>query len=149
VARGADHHPNPPANGRSTFSPTRMMVILHVQPVAERGGSDQTLLNLLRTLPRAELENHVVFPAPSPLADELEATGAHLHIVPMRRLTWLRTTLFMARWRVETRAPRDPANTTQWSDSGLDPKMKGNIDARIDQCFSREMIKSIRSEWLS
>ena len=64
-----------------------MMVILHVQPVAERGGSDQTLLNLLRTLPRAELENHVVFPAPSPLADELEATGAHLHIVPMRRLT--------------------------------------------------------------
>ena len=31
-------------------------------------------------------------------------------LVPMRRLTWLRTTLFMARWRVETRAPRDPAN---------------------------------------
>ena len=29
-------------------------------------------------------------------------------LVPMRRLTWLRTTLFMARWRVETRAPRDP-----------------------------------------
>jgi aminoglycoside phosphotransferase (APT) family kinase protein len=70
-------------------------------------------------------------------------------IVPMRRLTWLRTTLFMARWRVETRAPRDPANTTQWSDAGLDPKMKGHIDARIDQCFSRETIRSIRSEWLA
>jgi aminoglycoside phosphotransferase (APT) family kinase protein len=69
-------------------------------------------------------------------------------IVPMRRLTWLRTTLFMARWRVETRAPRDPANTTQWSDSGLDPKMKRHIDVRIDQCFARETIRSIRSEWL-
>ena len=70
-------------------------------------------------------------------------------IVPMRRLTWLRTTLFMARWRVETRAPRDPANTTQWSDAGLDPKMKRHIDARIDQCFARETIRRIRSEWLA
>jgi thiamine kinase-like enzyme len=70
-------------------------------------------------------------------------------IVPMRRLTWLRTTLFMARWRVETRSPRDPANTTQWSDSALDPKMKRHINGRIDQCFGRELIRSIRSEWLS
>jgi len=70
-------------------------------------------------------------------------------IVPMRRLTWLRTTLFMARWRVETRAPRDPANTSQWSDLGLDPNMKRHIDARIDQCFMRETVRSIRSEWLS
>jgi aminoglycoside phosphotransferase (APT) family kinase protein len=70
-------------------------------------------------------------------------------IVPMRRLTWLRTTLFMARWRVETRAPRDPANTTQWSDAGLDPKMKGHIEARIDQSFARELIRSIWSEGLA
>ena len=70
-------------------------------------------------------------------------------IVPMRRLTWLRTTLFMARWRVETRAPRDPANTTQWSDEGLDPNMKRHIDACIDQCFARETIRRIRSEWLA
>jgi aminoglycoside phosphotransferase (APT) family kinase protein len=70
-------------------------------------------------------------------------------LMPMRRLTWLRTTLFMARWRVETRAPRDPANTTQWSDSGLDPKMKRHIDARIDRCFARETIRGIRSEWLT
>jgi hypothetical protein len=70
-------------------------------------------------------------------------------LVPMRRLTWLRTTLFMARWRVETRAPRDPSNPTQWSDSGLDHKMKRHIDARIDQFFTREAIGFIRSEWLS
>jgi aminoglycoside phosphotransferase (APT) family kinase protein len=67
---------------------------------------------------------------------------------PMRRLTWLRTTLFMARWRVQTRAPRDPADPGQWSDAGLEPAMKAHIDARIDQCFQRDTIRSIRAEWL-
>lgn len=69
-------------------------------------------------------------------------------LMSMRRLTWLRTTLFFARWRVETRAPRDPANTTQWSDSGLEPKMRDQYQARIDACFGREFIRSVRSEWL-
>lgn len=66
---------------------------------------------------------------------------------PMRQLTWLRTTLFMARWRVETRSPRDPRNTTQWSDAGLDPRMKAHIDATIDRCFSRDFIRAVRKEW--
>ncbi|MBS0520142.1 MAG: aminoglycoside phosphotransferase family protein [Proteobacteria bacterium] len=70
-------------------------------------------------------------------------------LMPMRRLTWLRTTLFMARWRVETRVLRDPANPGQWSDAGLDPMMRQHIDARIDQCFQRETIRRIRSEWLA
>jgi aminoglycoside phosphotransferase (APT) family kinase protein len=69
-------------------------------------------------------------------------------LVPMRRLTWLRTALFMARWRVETRAPRDPANPGQWSDSGLEPRMKQHIDARIDHCLERDVIRAIRAEWL-
>jgi hypothetical protein len=67
----------------------------------------------------------------------------------MRRLTWLRTTLFMARWRVQTRSLHDPADPTQWSDAGLAPAMKAHLDARIDQCFRRETIQSIRSEWMS
>ena len=65
-------------------------------------------------------------------------------LVPMRRLTWLRTTLFMARWRVETRAPRDPSNPSQWSDAGLEARMKAHIDARIDECFSPSVIRTIR-----
>ena len=64
-----------------------MTVILHVQPVAERGGSDQLLLRMIRDLPSTEFENHVVVPGPSPLAAEFEAAGARLHVVPMRRLT--------------------------------------------------------------
>ena len=65
-----------------------------------------------------------------------QAASLQPWLVPMRRLTWLRTTLFMARWRVQTRSPRDPADPTQWSDAGLEPAMKAHIDARIDQCFS-------------
>ena len=64
-----------------------MTVILHVQPVAERGGSDQLLLRMIRDLPSTEFESHVVVPGPSPLAADFEAAGARLHIVPMRRLT--------------------------------------------------------------
>ena len=68
-------------------------------------------------------------------------------LVPMRRLTWLRTTLFMARWRVETRSLRDPSNPSQWNDAGLDVRMKTHIDRRIDECFSLAAIRAIRAEW--
>jgi thiamine kinase-like enzyme len=70
-------------------------------------------------------------------------------LLPMRRLTWLRTTLFMARWRVQTREPRDPSDSTQWSDAGLEPAMRAHIDRRIDQCFRRDTIQSIRAEWMA
>jgi glycosyltransferase involved in cell wall biosynthesis len=65
---------------------TRTPTILYVQPVAERGGSDQALLRLVRSLPGA-VAAHVVVPAEPPLRPELEAAGATVHIVPMRRLT--------------------------------------------------------------
>jgi len=78
-----------------------------------------------------------------------QAASLQPWLAPMRRLTWLRTTLFMARWRVQTRSVRDPADPTQWSDAGLAPAVKAHIDARIDQCFRRETIQSIRSEWMS
>lgn len=68
-------------------------------------------------------------------------------LMPMRRLTWLRTTLFMARWRVQTRSPRDPSDPTQWSDAGLEPEMRVQYDARIDKAFERDVIRSIRAEW--
>jgi hypothetical protein len=80
--------------------------------------------------------------------DSKTVEGLKPWLLPMRRLTWLRTTVFMARWRVETRSPRDPANPGQWSDSGLEPRMKRHIDARIDHCFDRDVIRGIRSEWL-
>ena len=69
-------------------------------------------------------------------------------LMPMRRLTWLRTTMFMARWRVQTCSPRDPSDPSQWSDTGLEPRMKQHIDSRIDRCFDRDVIRGIRAEWL-
>ncbi|TAJ41511.1 MAG: aminoglycoside phosphotransferase [Reyranella sp.] len=69
-------------------------------------------------------------------------------LVPMRRLTWLRTTMFMARWRVQTSQARDPDDPGQWSDAGLEPAMRAHLKSRIDQCFDRETIRAIRAEWL-
>ena len=58
-----------------------------MQPVAERGGSDQALLRLVRSLPRDEFDFHIALPGPSPLAPEFADAGATLHVVPMQRLS--------------------------------------------------------------
>src|SRR5947209_14485344 len=71
----------------STLTATRTLKILSVQPVAERGGSDQALLRLARSLPRPEFEVHIALPGPSPLAAEYAEAGATLHEVPMRRIS--------------------------------------------------------------
>src|SRR6266436_6578601 len=71
----------------STLTATRTIRILSVQPVAERGGSDQALLRLVRSLPRGEFDFHIALPGPSPLAAEYAAAGATLHEVPMQRLS--------------------------------------------------------------
>ncbi len=64
-----------------------MIKLCSIQPVAERGGSDQALLRMLRSLPRPEFESHVVVPAEPPLRPELEAADVQVHIVPMRRIS--------------------------------------------------------------
>jgi glycosyltransferase involved in cell wall biosynthesis len=64
-----------------------MIRLLSVQPVAERGGSDQALLRMVRSLPSDEFDCHVALPARSPLAEDFAAAGATLHVVPMRRLS--------------------------------------------------------------
>ena len=70
--------------------------VLSVQPVAERGGSDQALLRLARQLGKAGWAVHVALPASSPMAAEFTSVGVTLHVLPMRRIstshglgTWL------------------------------------------------------------
>lgn len=84
------------------------------------------------------------------LAQIGESRAAELRpwLEPMRRLTWLRTTLFMARWKVQTEAPRDPSDPSQWTDAGLSPAMRDHLRSRIALSFERETIRSIRAEWL-
>ena len=64
-----------------------MIQLLAIHPVAERGGSDQSLLRILRSLPSAEFTCHVVVPAEPPLRSEFEAAGVVVHVVPMARLS--------------------------------------------------------------
>jgi glycosyltransferase involved in cell wall biosynthesis len=66
---------------------TRTIRLLSVQPVAERGGSDHALLWLVRSLPRGTFACHVVVPSAAPLAEEYEAAGATVHIIPMERIS--------------------------------------------------------------
>ena len=80
----------------ATCTPT----ILYVQPVAERGGSDQALLRLVRGL-SGEVSAHVAVPSDPPLREELEAAGATVHVVPMRRLTTSAGWGWWARYAVE------------------------------------------------
>jgi glycosyltransferase involved in cell wall biosynthesis len=65
----------------------RKRVLLSIQPVAERGGSDWCLVRTVRSLSAAGWTCHVVTPAPSPLSEEFKAAGAILHEIPMRRIT--------------------------------------------------------------
>jgi glycosyltransferase involved in cell wall biosynthesis len=64
-----------------------MIRLLSIQPVAERGGSDQLLVRMVRSLPSDEFDCHVVLPAPSPVADAFSAAGTTLHTIPMRRIS--------------------------------------------------------------
>ena len=54
----------------------------------------------------------------------------------------------MARWKVQTEAPRDPSDPSQWSDAGLAPAMREHLRSRIALSFERETISAIRAEWL-
>ena len=79
---------------------------------------------------------------------ETRAAELRPWLQPMRRLTWLRTTMFMARWKVQTEAPRDRSDPSQWSDAGLSPAMREHLRSRIALSFERETMRSIRAEWL-
>lgn len=64
-----------------------MIRLLSIQPVAERGGSDQALLRMVRSLPSAEFECHLVVPAPPPMVADYVAAGATVHVIPMQRIS--------------------------------------------------------------
>ncbi len=64
-----------------------MLRVLAVQPVAGRGGSDQALVEMIRSLPADRFDVHVAVPEPPELRDALRDAGAAAHVVPMRRIT--------------------------------------------------------------
>lgn len=69
-------------------------------------------------------------------------------LTPLRRMTWLRTMAFMARWKVQTSTPFDGSDPGQWSDAGLMSEMREHIAATIERSFQPAAIAQTRHEWL-
>lgn len=70
---------------------------------------------------------------------------------PMRRLTWLRTLSWCARWRVESAKPAGSdfggGATSQWSAEKLADERATAIRSRIADYFDPETVARVRSEW--
>ena len=64
-----------------------MIRLLSVQPVAERGGSDQAILRMFRSLPQNEFDCHLAVPGEPPLRSELATAGVTVHNVAMARIS--------------------------------------------------------------
>ncbi len=77
----------PSGRRRRASAADHALTVLCIQPVAERGGSDQALLRMARQLVAAGWSVHVAVPEPSPMAEEFAVAGAVLHVVPMRRVS--------------------------------------------------------------
>jgi aminoglycoside phosphotransferase (APT) family kinase protein len=75
------------------------------------------------------------------------APGAASRLRPLlaasRRLTWLRTMMWCARWRVAA------ASSPDWSEARVDPILLAHIRRRVAAFFDPQMIASMRAEWLS
>jgi aminoglycoside phosphotransferase (APT) family kinase protein len=72
------------------------------------------------------------------------ALGASLRplLAPSRRLTWLRTMMWCARWRVAA------ATSPDWSQDRVDPVLLAHIQRRVMAFFEPKMVDAMRAEWL-
>jgi hypothetical protein len=75
---------------------------------------------------------------PAALADWLRPL-----LAPSRRLTWLRTMMWAARWRV---AAADPAG--EWSASRVDPVLLEHVRRQVALFFEPAVVEWVRAEWL-
>jgi hypothetical protein len=76
------------------------------------------------------------------------AAGLHPFLLPLRRMTWLRTMAFMARWSVQTDPAYDGKEPDRWSDLGLSSEMKAHSRATIAELYRPTTVERIRGEWL-
>ena len=76
------------------------------------------------------------------LAEPSEAARLRPWLLPCRRLTWLRTMMWCARWRVASAASPD------WSERRVDPALLAHIRRRVAAFFAPETVSAVRAEWL-
>ena len=70
-------------------------------------------------------------------------------LLPMRRITWLRTLTWMVRWRAVSAARADDPELGPWSRARLPPDRVAHMLARIDDFTDPATIARIRGEWQS
>jgi Ser/Thr protein kinase RdoA (MazF antagonist) len=75
-------------------------------------------------------------------------------LMPLRRLTWLRSTTWSAKWRVQSRKQRldakhEAGTTEDWSAENRDEALIRHVEGRTRAYLSAETVERIRSEWLS
>ncbi len=73
-------------------------------------------------------------------------------LLPLRRLTWLRSTTWSAKWRVESRkaavAGKEAAdNTEDWSADNRDARLVAHVEERTRDFLSAPTVDRIRAEW--
>jgi len=84
---------------------------------------------------------------PGALAAELEP-----YLMPMRRLMWLWSTTWCAKWRVESakelRAAKHAAESTEdWSAENTDAALIEHVRGRVDCYLSPEIVARVRQDW--
>lgn len=70
-------------------------------------------------------------------------------LLPLRRMTWLRTIAFTARWSVQTDPSYAGTEPDRWSDLGLSEEMKAHSRATIADFFRASTIERMRADWLA
>lgn len=99
-------------------------------------------------LTRADVEafySHYLGCVPEALAGRMRPW-----LAPLRRLTWLRTTTWCLKWKVEASKPAGEGSgaTSLWSADRMDPALIAAVRARVDDYFDPATITRIRAEWL-
>lgn len=69
-------------------------------------------------------------------------------LMPLRRMTWLRTMAFMARWTVQTAPGYAGDEPDRWSAEGLSPRMRAHTAALARDYFDPDTVATIRRDWL-
>jgi hypothetical protein len=72
--------------------------------------------------------------------------------MPLRRMTWLRSTTWSAKWRVESRKQRIEAKhaaeaTEDWSAENRDAALIAHVEDRTRDYLSAATAERIRAEW--
>ncbi|UCH73793.1 MAG: aminoglycoside phosphotransferase family protein [Rhodospirillales bacterium] len=95
----------------------------------------------------ADFYRHYLGAIPPALAHALEPW-----LMPLRRLTWLRSTTWSAKWRVESKkgklkAKHAAAATEDWSAENRDAALIAHVEARTGDYLSAATVERIRAEW--